>query len=134
MQLVTILTIICLIGHAKRTKEKLFLLSVDFDGAFDRVSRCKLLRKLILFGAGATYVSCLAAVYRRTEYIIFGGVDNVRYETFAGIKQGSPLSPMLFLFYVDDIFQYFIGVFTSSCILETIHILMHADDAVLLAS
>ena len=124
----------CLISHAKKSKEKLFLLSVDFDGAFDRVSRSKMLRKLILFGAGATYVACLAAVYRRTEYIIFGDAENAQYETYAGIKQGSPMSPMLFLFYIDDIFQYFVGVFTTECLFETLHILMHADDAVILAS
>ena len=75
------------------------------------VSRRKLLQKLILFGAGAVYVACLAAIYKRTEYIIFGDNKNTWYESYAGIKQGSPMS--LMLFYVDDIFQFFTGIFTS---------------------
>ena len=124
----------CLINVAKKSKQKLFLIAVDFDGAFDRVNRTTLFRKLVRFGAGATYVSCLMAIYKRTEYIIFGNDEHATYLAAAGIKQGSPLSPMLFLFYVDDIFGFFLGAFSSYCIYETVHILMHADDAVLLAS
>ena len=37
-----------LIGHAKRAKDKLFIASIDFDGAFARVSRSTLIRKLSL--------------------------------------------------------------------------------------
>ena len=41
---------------------------------------------------------------------------------------------MLFLFYIDDIFDYFRCVFNSVCIFEIINILMHAGDALLFAS
>ena len=124
----------CLINLAKHTKKKLYIIAVDFDGAFDRISRVCLFKKLVRFGIGATYLACLMAVYSRTECIIFGANDYVYYDVDCGIKQGSPMSPYLFLFYVDDIFEYFQCIFGSACILEIVSVLMHADDTILLAS
>ena len=87
----------------------MFLVAVDFEGAFDRVNRSHLFRKLVRFGAGS---ACLIAIYNRTEYIIFGSNDEyATYFSEAGIKQGSPLSPYLFLFYVNDIFDFFLCTF-----------------------
>ena len=125
----------CLIAHAMKVKEKLFLISIDFDGAFDRVSRSVLIRKLSLFGAGTIFVTCIASMYLKTDNIIFQGKDHIMYTLYAGIKQGLPLSPILFLFYVDDIFAFFDAVYgTSLCIFEMVHVLMHADDATLVAA
>ena len=55
---------------------------------------------------------------------------------YAGIKQGLPLSPYLFLFYIDDVFDYLDGIhgISYTCIFDKLHILIHADDANLLAT
>ena len=127
----------CLIQHAKKYKHKLFVIAIDFDGAFDRISRSVLIRKLIMFGAGTVFVSCLASIYLRTDNIIFHNKDYMIYTLFAGIKQGLPLSPYIFLFYVNDIFDFFDNTYnnsTSDLIYDLIHILLHADDATLLAT
>ena len=52
----------------------------------------------------------------------------------AGIKQGLPLSPWLFLFYINDVFEFFKRLYGQNGILETIHLLIHANDTTLLAS
>ena len=97
----------CLIHHVIKKKEKLFLIAIDFDGAFDSVLRSTLLKKLILFGAGTTFVLSLASIYTSTKYTLFHDKLSKDYFLHAGIKQRSPLFPMLFLFYIDDIFQFF---------------------------
>ena len=125
----------CLIAYAVKFKEKLFLISIDFDGAFDRVSRSVLIRKLSLFGAGTIFVTCIASMYLKTDNVIFQGKEHIMYTLYAGIKQGLPLSPILFLFYVNDIFDFYDAVYgASQCIYEMVHVLMHADDATLIAA
>jgi hypothetical protein len=117
-------------------KEKLFIISIDFDGAFDRVSRSVLIRKLCRFGAGTVFVSCIASMYLKTDNVIFQENDFIMYTLCAGIKQGLPLSPLFFLFYVNDIFSFFQAIHrsTTNCIYEIIHVLLHADDATIIAS
>ena len=48
----------CLISYARKVRKKLFIVAIDFDGAFDRVSRTILLKQLILFGAGSIFIAC----------------------------------------------------------------------------
>ena len=126
----------CFIQHAKQYGNKLFIIAVDFDGAFDRVNRALLIRKLILFGAGVIFTSCIASIYMQTDCIIFREKDYISYRLFSGIKQGLPLSPWLFIFYINDIFTYFSNLLdgVSNSIYDLVHILMHADDATITAS
>ena len=125
----------CMSQHANRTKQKLFLIAIDFDAAFDRVCRSLLIQKLCLFGAGLVFTSCLASIYMSTDNIIYRGKANVRFKLYSGIKQGLPLSPLLFLFYINDIFDFFGALYDGGkqCF-DLLHILIHADDATIIAS
>ena len=93
-----------LIRYCKIHKKKLFVIAIDFEGAFDKVSRHRLFSKLQLFGVGKTFLLCLIAVYAITDCIIYQKDTSFTYHLLAGIKQGLPLSPWLFLFYINDIF------------------------------
>ena len=126
----------CLIQQANRCKQKLYLIAVDFDGAFDRISRSVLIRKLVLFGAGTIFTSCVASMYLCTDNIIFRGKEYVTYRLMSGIKQGLPLSPMLFIFYINDIFDMFDGIYGRSVdnLYKLINVLIHADDVTMVAT
>ena len=125
----------CLIQHFNRDKRTLFITAIDFDGAFDRVKRSTLLKKLVFFGASSVFVSCLANLYSVSRNTIYNNGESVTYMLYAGIKQGLPLSPFLFLFYVDDIFKYLERAYIhfNYDVFDGLHILVHADDANLIA-
>ena len=126
----------CLINFAKSKRKKFFICTIDYDGAFDRVSRNILLKKLALFGAGSIFISCIAAMYLRTESAIIQKDNYCTYELLSGIKQRLPLSPYLFLFYINDIFDFFNAIYTNSNndLLDRLHVLIHAYDATILTS
>ena len=89
-----------LIQHSIITKSRLFIICIDFEGAIDKISRNKLFTKLHMFGAGTTFLFCLMTIYMMTDYVIFGKDSNYSYHLYCGIKQGLPLTPFLFLFYL----------------------------------
>ena len=74
-------------------------------------------------------------MYKSTESIIIQTDNHSLYTSMSGIKQGLPLSPYLFLFYVNDIFDYVYSICpTNRDLLDKLHLLIHADDANILSS
>ena len=126
----------CLVQQAVRSGKKLFIIAADFDGAFDRISRSVLIRKLIRYGAGTIFVACIASMYMYTDNVIFRDKEYVTYKLLSGIKQGLPLSPLLFIFYINDIFDTYKRIHGRCVnnIYKLIHLLVHADDVTLLAT
>ena len=69
-----------------------------------------------------------------TYNIICSGKHYRIYKLFSGIKQGLPLSPMLFLFYINDLFDFLNAIYSGDELAEIINILIHADDVTIFAS
>ena len=74
------------------------------------------------------------AIYSSTPCTIFQTEGSFTYFLLAGIKQGLPLFPWLFLFYINDIFDLFNALYNSDTILETMHLLIHVDDTTIIAT
>ena len=120
----------------KKNRKRLFCAFVDFKKAYDTVDRTILLRQLQNIGINGVLYKNIAAMYMKTEYSIKlekGSLDPIKSNL--GLKQGCPLSPILFNIYIDEVKN----IFDDSC--EPIDLqgkqinhFLYADDLVLLSS
>ena len=89
---------------AANPRQIVSVLSLDLSGAFDRVSHERLLEKLRLARVPEWMVLFLQSfLTRRTTQITFDGFTSNPIEVPTGIPQGSPLSPVLFLFFASEL-------------------------------
>jgi ribonuclease HI len=80
------------------------LLLLDVSGAFDNVSHTRLLHNLRKRRIDETTVRWIASFLNdRHTSITIDGYQSKEYATNTGIPQGSPLSPILYLFYNADL-------------------------------
>jgi retron-type reverse transcriptase len=82
------------------------MLSLDIAGAFDNVPHAKLLGILKKKGFPDWVINTIASFLseRRTR-IAYAGYESNWINTNTGIPQGSPLSPILFLFYISGLLE-----------------------------
>ena len=120
----------------KNQKGKLYAAFIDFKKAYDTVNRDLLLERLKALGINGIFLRNVEAMYKRTGYFIkvkSGHLEN-KINSNLGLKQGCPLSPMLFNLYIDDIEDMFDEDCEPVCIQnERISHFLYADDLVLLS-
>ena len=119
----------------KKDKAKLYAAFIDFKKAYDTVDRNKLFGRLNDLGINGFFYNNITAMYAKTRYSIKlknGFLDPI--DSNLGLKQGCPLSPMLFNLYIDDVKN----IFDDQCEPvnlqnEKIHHFLYADDLVLVS-
>ena len=119
----------------KKSKYKLYTAFIDFKKAYDTVNRQILFERLKQLGMNGLFLDNIIAMYEKTKYSIKiknGHLDPI--DSNLGLRQGCPLSPILFNLYIEDIK----GVFDDHCdpiVLqdETINHFLYADDLVLIS-
>ena len=119
----------------KKGRRKLFAAFIDFKKAYDTVDRDLLLKRLNNLGVNGLFLQNISAMYETTKYAIkLSNGYLTPIDSNLGLKQGCPLSPMLFNLYIDDIAE----IFDDSCnpieIQGTkINHFLYADDLVILS-
>ena len=120
-------------------KKKLYCTFVDFKKAFDLVYRNGIWFKLCSIGASLKIVNAIKAIYNSVKVCVrsMGKVSEC-FDSLVGVKQGEPLSPLLFIVFLNDLAgeldinidfdnnREFIDMFQK-------FILLFADDTLLLA-
>ena len=86
----------------KHRKSGLYVCFVDFKMAFDSVDQQLLFDKIALLpGMDPVWIRMLRAMYTGVRACVKGG--SVWFPETIGVKQGDPLSPLLFLLYLHDL-------------------------------
>ena len=119
----------------RMNKNKLYAVFIDFKKAYDTVNRGFLYEKLKNLGINGIFMRNIEAMYERTEYCLkLKGGHTPPILSNLGLKQGCPLSPMLFNLYIDDIKN----IFDEQCdpvSMQNVKIshFLYADDLVILS-
>ncbi|GKA18638.1 RNA-directed DNA polymerase, eukaryota [Tanacetum coccineum] len=129
-----------LIHWYKRKNKQSMIFKVDFEKAYDSVRWDFLIDVLKKFGFGERWChwiqGCLAS---SRGSILVNGSPTSEFQFYKGLKQGDPLSPLLFLLVMESLHlsvQRVVdaGLFLGITICPSIHLshLFYADDAVFL--
>ena len=121
--------------YVKKGNKKVFAAFIDFKKAFDTVDRSILMTRLKDLGISDIFLSNIKAMYSDTKLSIKLNKGHLPpIDSNLGLKQGCPLSPLLFNLYIDDVGS----VFTDQCAPLELHDIklshfLYADDMILLS-
>lgn len=119
----------------RRLSKPHVIVSLDLRKAFDTVSHNSIMRSLLRFGVGARMSSYIKASYSGCKTTVAcGGQTTAPINICQGVRQGDPMSPMLFNMVLDELLAHLdtlnIGLPLGD---QFISGLAYADDLVLLA-
>ena len=127
--------------HAARTLQprqsgRLHTAFIDFKQAYDTIPRQALWQHLQRIGMPTSLLSIIQDMYADDEYVLKDGDKTARVHPSRGVKQGCPLSPLLFSLYVNDVDEIAEGVqgavtgMPGFCVTH----MLYADDLTLTAN
>ena len=125
----------CLTAICQKLKMSLFIGVTDFEAAFDKISRRNLFLKLVNMGISSLMLKALIEMYSVTEsYVDVNGEYSKVFNMTAGVLQGAATSTVLYMAYTGDLVKIFREKFPVEEVIHLYHILLHADDCLLLST
>ena len=108
-------TLLCIFALYERLQKNLFVAFIDYQKAFDTVWRAGLWLKLINEGVTGRFLNVIKDMYAKSKScVLFNNQKSENFGSFAGVRQGEILSPLLFAFYINDLEGYLRGKGVSS--------------------
>lgn len=118
-------------------KEKLYCVFIDYQQFFDRIDHTFLWQKLLTENVSDHFVKALQAMYNCVKSCVrYQSSLSPFFETTGlGVKQGDPSSPLLAMFFINDLINNINSDLPGIITLEDIKLflLFYADDMVLFA-
>jgi hypothetical protein len=80
-----------------QTRSELIILNLDFEKAFDKVEHEFMLKIMEFKGFPAKWLQWMRLIFQSgTSTVLLNGVPGKVFHCRRGVKQGDPLSPLLF--------------------------------------
>uniref|UniRef100_A0A8C6LTA7 Reverse transcriptase domain-containing protein n=1 Tax=Nothobranchius furzeri TaxID=105023 RepID=A0A8C6LTA7_NOTFU len=115
--------------------QTVYMCFVDLEKAFDRVPRGALWGILREYGVPGPLIRAVRSLYDRCQSLVrIAGSKSGSFPVRVGLRQGCPLSPILFITFMDRVSRHSQGVEGICFGGLRIRSLLFADDVVLLAS
>lgn len=90
--------------HCERKNYNAYIISIDQEKAFDKVNRDFLYRILEKMNFGQKFITWIKALYANNKIHIFlNGYISIPFDNDRGLKQGDPLSALLYSIYSEPL-------------------------------
>jgi sorting nexin-29 len=125
------------IEACRAAKKELYVAFIDFEKAYDSINRDLLWRALSGMGVHGIMLNCLKSMHTAIQFTVKeSGVCGEPFRVESGVKQGDPLSPLLFGLFIDRLETFLNERYPSigvSVVAAFIRSLLYADDLALMA-
>lgn len=123
-----------ILHRSRKARKELHLASLDLHHAFDTVSHEAILGRLNEIGCPRDFVSYVGQVYNNNYTVLQAGETEISSKVSRGVRQGDPLSPILFNIVLEKVLASLNNSIGFACLGGLVRCLAYADDVILVAS